>query len=149
MYSKEFIKTFDPSKRWTASWSFVQRFRIWSTNLFALESFFSPPFWDLHHLCYLQIAYFNCYEGKTVPIVVVNPVDFARYFPWRIGIRYIGFSNLKTYIVLPTPGHMRSLERSFTRSNFVSPSLIMTVYPWFQAIEKILIELKRFCFTFD
>ena len=80
------------------------------------------------------------YQAKF-PIVVVNSVDFARYFSWTIGIRYIGFSNLKTFMVFPPYVQRRNLRHvspamSLGRSTLqdslttvVSPTLIMAVQP--------------------
>ena len=95
-------KTFDPSRLWTASWSFIQRFRIWATNLLALESFFAPPFWSFQRNYFVPVRWLMNIQASTIPIEVVSSVDLARYFPWSIGIKYIGFSNLKTFDALPT-----------------------------------------------
>ena len=71
--------------------------------------------------------------------MVVSSVDLARYFSWLIGIRYIGFSNLKTFLVISTTEHVL-LPTSESESSFlnlmppdlsteVSLALTMIVHP--------------------
>jgi len=75
------------------------------------------------------ITYYN-YKAQTIPIVVVNSVDLARYFPWSIGIRYIGFSKMKTFVVLPTASHAIISKVDFGITNLYYDCLSMISDHW-------------------
>ena len=83
--------------------------------------------------------------------MVVSSVDLARYFPWLIGIRYIGFSNLKTFLVMSTTEHVL-LPTSESKSSFLNQIPPVPVYRGITGLDDdcssmMLDQQKDFCQT--